>query len=51
MKYSSDEVTAMAFGSYNKHFKDKPEDYWLLTDPAARDDYENDIWVKKKLTP
>lgn len=50
MKYSSDEVTAMAFGSYNKHFKDKPEDYWLLTDPAARDDYENDIWVKKKLT-
>lgn len=51
MKYSSDEVTAMAFGPYNKHFKDKPEDYWLLTDPAARDDYENDIWVKKKLTP
>ena len=51
MKYPSDEVTAMAFGSYNKHFKDKPEDYWLLTDPVARDDYENDIWVKKKLTP
>lgn len=51
MEYPSDEVTAMAFDAYNKNFKDKPEDYWLLTDPDARNDYENDIWVKKKLTP
>ena len=51
MKDVSEEVTKIAFSNYNNKFKDKPENYWLLTDDAARKEYEDDKLVKTSFTP
>ena len=51
MKDVSEEVKKIAFSNYNNKFKDKPENYWLLTDDAARKEYEDDKLVKTSFTP
>lgn len=51
MSKSSDEIRKMAFDSYNKHFKGYPNNYWLLSDDAARNEYEADRLVHTCMTP
>ena len=51
MKDVSEEVKKIAFSNYDDKFKDKPENYWLLTDDAARKEYEDDKLVKTSFTP
>lgn len=51
MSKSSDEIRKMAFDSYNKHFKNCPNNYWLLSDDAARNEYETDRLVNTRMTP
>ena len=51
MKDVSEEVKKIAFSNYNNKFKDKPENYWLLTDDAARKEYEDDKLVTTSFTP
>ena len=51
MNIKSDEIKELAFSNYNNKFKDKPENYWLLTDENARKDYANDKLVKRDFTP
>ena len=51
MNIKSDEIKELAFSNYNNKFKDKPENYWLLTDENARKAYENDKLVKRDFTP
>lgn len=51
MSKSSDEIRKMAFDSYNKHFKGYPNNYWLLSDDAARNEYETDRLVHTRMTP
>lgn len=48
---ASDEIRELAFGNYNKHFKNEPENYWLLTDDKEREAYESDPLVTKEMTP
>ena len=51
MNIKSDEIKDLAFSNYNNKFKDKPQNYWLLTDEDARKEYENDNLVKRDFTP
>lgn len=51
MDFSSDWVKSIAFDNYNKKFPGKPDDYWLLTDDECRKKYEEDLFVKKNMTP
>ena len=51
MNIKSDEIKDLAFSNYNSKFKNKPENYWLLTDENARKSYENDKLVKRDFTP
>ena len=51
MNIKSDEIKDLAFSNYNNKFKDKPENYWLLTDENARKAYENDKLIKRDFTP
>ena len=51
MKDVSEEVKKIAFSNYDDKFNDKPSNYWLLTDDAARKEYEDDKLVKTSFTP
>lgn len=51
MSLASDTVKNLAFNSYNKNFKNCPDNYWLLSDDLAREMYEKDRLVKTDMTP
>ena len=51
MEFSSEWIKNIAFDNYNKKFPGKPDNYWLLTDDGCRKEYEEDLFVKKNMTP
>ena len=51
MSSASDKIYDLLFGTYEKKFKDKPENYWLLTDDAKRAEYTKDRFVCQDLSP
>lgn len=51
MEVESDDIKDMAFDSYNKHFINHPDNYWLIRMESARKEYENDKFVKQKMSP
>lgn len=51
MAMPCEEIKKLAFDQYNTQFKERPEDYWLITDDRIRNEYNDDHLVNKSFSP